>query len=277
MAPAGTDHDAGLSSGADGVERSLAQLAERVARAAGALLLEHAGRGARELEAKSSPTDIVSAADRASEQLVVRLLRAARPDDGILGEEGAASRSSTGLCWVVDPLDGTTNFVYGFPHWAVSIACEDGDGPCAACVYDPLRDEAFVARRSHETTLNGATVTAGQERELAQALIGTGFGYLPALRASQGRQLAELVARVRDVRRGGSAALDLAWVACGRLDGYYEAGLGRWDWAAGRLLVERAGGRVALLPSPHGPDQVVAAGPALFDELTALLSRTRLG
>jgi myo-inositol-1(or 4)-monophosphatase len=250
---------------------TLAALAERVARAAGALLTEQAAAGSAGVQTKSSPTDLVSAADRASESLIGSLLAEARPDDGVLGEEGAGRPSRSGLLWVFDPLDGTTNYLFGFPQWAVSVACEDAAGPLAACVHDPGRGETFVAGRGHGATLDGRPIRTTARTELATALVATGFGYAASLRTSQARQLVDVIGRVRDVRRGGSAALDLAWVACGRLDGFYEAGLGRWDWAAGLLLVEEAGGRVVAGSSPHGPEQVVAAGPGIFAELAALV------
>src|SRR5262249_14200231 len=157
--------------------RALAALAERAARAAGALLLEHAALGAVGVESKSSATDMVSEADRASEELLVDLLGAERPDDGMIGEEGTARAGTSGLTWVCDPLDGTTNYLYAFPQWAVSVAVEDADGPVAACVFDPSRDEAFTAARDHGAMLNGEPIRVSEARDLATSLIGTGFAY----------------------------------------------------------------------------------------------------
>lgn len=243
-----------------------------MARAAGAVALEHALRGpAAGLASKSTPTDPVTAADRASEELLLELLAEARPDDAVLGEEGGVRPGTSGLSWVCDPLDGTVNFLFGVPQWAVSVACEDADGAIAGCVYDPSRDEAFVAARGAGATLNGAPIRVRDAAELAQALVATGFGYAAERRASQARQAAEVIARVRDLRRFGAAALDLAWVACGRLDGYYEAGLNAWDWAAGGLLVREAGGAVTRGPSPHGPDQLVASTPGIHPALVELV------
>jgi myo-inositol-1(or 4)-monophosphatase len=251
----------------------LVELAERAARAAGALLLKHAARSPEDVGSKSSATDMVSAADRDSEALLTRLLLEARPDDGLVGEEGASRPGSTGLRWVVDPLDGTTNFLYRLPQWSVSVACEDDDGPVAACVHDPSRDETFTALRGGGARLNGDPIAVGAQEQLARALIGTGFAYQAQTRRRQVAQLENVIDRVRDVRRAGSAALDLAWVACGRLDGFYETGIQHWDYAAGALLVPEAGGRFQAGPGPiDGILQVVAANHALFDGLAALVT-----
>jgi myo-inositol-1(or 4)-monophosphatase len=249
----------------------LAALAERTARAAGALVVDHLARGAVAVESKSSATDMVSAADRASEQLLVELLTAARPDDGMIGEEGTERAGSTGLTWVCDPLDGTTNYLYGLPQWAVSVAVEDADGPLAACVFDPSRDEAFTAARGEGAVLNGRPIRVSASRELATSLIGTGFAYQAEVRAAQGARMRDVLAQVRDIRRAGSAALDLAWVACGRLDGFFESGIQHWDYAGGMLLVPEAGGLFAVGPGPHdGILQVVASGPGIHGALRAL-------
>jgi myo-inositol-1(or 4)-monophosphatase len=249
----------------------LMAIAERVARAAGALLLDHATRRPVAVESKSSTTDMVSAADRDAEALIVELLSEARPDDGLIGEEGSARTGTTGLTWVCDPLDGTTNFLYRLPQWAVSVAVEDPGGPVACCVYDPPRDEAFTAAREHGASLNGHRIQASDATALATSLIGTGFAYTADIRRQQGARMPEVLGAVRDVRRAGSAALDLAWVACGRLDGFFESGIRHWDYAGGRLLVQEAGGRFDVGPGPHdGIEQVVAAAPGIHDALRAL-------
>ena len=224
----------------------------------------------RGLGRKSSGTDMVSDADRDAEGLLVELLRGERPADGLLGEEGSSVEGESGRRWVIDPLDGTTNFLYGYPAWCVSVAVEDRSGALAGAVFDPGRDELFSAARGAGTHLNGRPVRVRDERPAERALVATGFSYDPDRRAEQGRVLAALVARVRDVRRGGSAALDLSWLAAGRLDGYYERGLKPWDWAAGRLLVEEAGGAVAELPG-EPPGLAAAASGPLLAELQVLL------
>ncbi|MCC5947694.1 MAG: inositol monophosphatase [Nitriliruptoraceae bacterium] len=255
-------------------------VASEIAAAAGSQLLDAAAAlasgDALQTSSKSSATDPVSAADLASEALIAERLAAAFPDDGLLAEEGGASRPSTsGRTWVVDPLDGTVNFLYGIPHWSVSIACVDEAGASIAVVHDPNRSETFRAARGDGATLGGRHLTVTEVADPGQALVGTGFAYDAALRAVQIEQLGDLVGRVRDVRRSGSAALDLAWYAAGRLDGFFEAGLGPWDWAAGALLVREAGGEV----THHRPDLagepragLAAAGAGLHPLLA-----TRLG
>lgn len=213
---------------------------------------------------------MVSDADRDAEAAIVRLLRRERPDDGLLAEEGAAQASASGRRWVVDPLDGTTNFLYGYPAWCVSVALEDDDGPLAGVVHDPLLDETFAAKRGAGATLGGVRLKTRVRASLATALVATGFSYSAALRARQADVLRTVLPRVRDVRRGGAAALDLAWVAAGRLDAYFERGLKPWDWCAGALIVREAGGFVR--PLAGEPRGLIAASAAVIDELEALLA-----
>ena len=175
----------------------------------------------------------------------------------------------------MDPLDGTTNFLFGLPMWAVSIACEDAEGPLVACVFEPKRSELFSAARGSGTQLNGLEVRVSTRDDISHALVATGLSYDGALRSAQAEQLATLIARVRDVRRCGAASLELASVACGRLEGFYEAGLGRWDWAAGALLVSEAGGTFTRAASPHGLEQVVASNGELQPEPERLVTASR--
>ena len=251
----------------------LLDLALGAARDAGELLLERFGGPASGVESKSSTTDMVSDADRAAERLLLDRITSARPDDGVLGEEGANVEGSSGLTWVVDPLDGTTNYLFGYPVWSVSVACEDADGGVVAVVHDPTRKETFAAARGAGATLNGRPVHVRAARGLDRALMGTGFAYDPDDRGLQARVLTHLLPRVRDVRRGGSAALDLAWVACGRLDGFYEWGIKHWDRAAGMLLVAEAGGRVSVFDPGGGLEPcVVAAATDQHDLLCELVA-----
>ena len=252
---------------------ALREIAEAVAREAGhQLRAAFAGPGVN-VTAKSSPTDLVSEADHAAERLIRERIAAARPDDGVLGEEGGDHRGTSGVRWVVDPLDGTVNFLFGIPQWAVSIACEDADGALAGVVYDPLRDELFSVERDGAPTRDGAPIACSTRDDLATALLATGFGYDPEVRRAQAEVAARLLPDVRDIRRFGSAAIDLAWTACGRLDAYYEHGLNAWDLAAGRLLCERAGLAVhELAPiGPSGPG-VLVTPPALSAPLLARLA-----
>jgi myo-inositol-1(or 4)-monophosphatase len=173
---------------------------------------------------------------------------------------------------VVDPLDGTVNFLYGQPTFAVSIACEDSQGPVVAVVHHPASDETFTAIRGGGARLDGVELAVRRPESLAHALVATGFSYEPARRVLQGALVARVVPLVRDLRRAGSAAIDLAWVAAGRLDGYFEHGLNAWDWAAGALLVSEAGGKVLRVPPARGlPDGLVAGAPDLVDALAELL------
>ena len=213
---------------------------------------------------------MVSDADRATERAITDLIRRERPDDALLGEEGAEAGGSSGRRWVVDPLDGTTNYLYGLPVWAVSVAVEDADGPLAGVVLDPSRGELFAAERGGGARLDGRPIRVREGAPLGESLIATGFAYTAEGRAAQAEVLRHVLPRVRDVRRGGAAAIDLAWVAAGRVDGYYERGLNAWDWAAGRLLVTEAGGAVADLDGePHG---LAAGSPPLLDGLLELIA-----
>jgi len=281
-APAGIRvSDAQADPGA-GDEHALLELAAEAARSAGALLLERARHGAeRHVASKSTPTDLVSEADLASERAIRELLAERRPHDGFVGEEGDNIEGSSGLRWVVDPLDGTVNFVFGIPQWCVSVAVRDRDGTVAGAVYDPNRQELFTATRDGPAKLSaaGREVELDQHRtagpggqELATAMVATGLAYDAGVRAAQGRVLARLVSRVRDVRRFGSAALDLAWTALGRYDAYFERTVKQWDIAAGALICERAGLRVLELPAHEQlPWGILAARPALAGPLLELV------
>jgi myo-inositol-1(or 4)-monophosphatase len=253
-------------------DRELLDLATEASREAGELLLDHFHGPARGIESKSTPTDLVSDADRASEELILRLIRRRRPQDGVLAEEGGDETSESGLRWVVDPLDGTINFLFRLPEWSVSIAVEDKDGTRVAVVHNPNRDETFTAMRGSGAELNGTPISVSDKVDLAEALIGTGFAYDARARSAQSETLTRVLPRVRDIRRAGSAAIDLSSLACGRFDGFYEAPMERWDRAAGELLIAEAGGVVSNLPAPYGfSTGVIAANPALHEQLRELV------
>jgi myo-inositol-1(or 4)-monophosphatase len=243
---------------------AILDLATGLARQAGGLALGMRG-GIGVLGTKSSPTDVVTAADQAVERLLVAGISAARPDDGLLGEEGAGRAGTSGLRWVIDPIDGTVNYLYGIPQWAVSIGVEDGEGTAVGVVFDPAKDELWLAVRGGGSTLNGTPLRCSTVDTLAQALVGTGFGYDERRRAAQARLLPTLLPAVRDIRRLGAGALDLCAVAAGRLDAYFEQGLSPWDLSAGRLIAAEAGARVeGLRGRAAGYDLVLAAGPGVF-------------
>jgi myo-inositol-1(or 4)-monophosphatase len=248
------------------------ELAERAARAGGEVLMSYYGRAPEGLRSKSSETDPVSDADREAERAIRELLERERPGDGLVGEEGSRSEAESGRRWIVDPLDGTVNFLYGLPVWAVSVALEDAEGLAVGVVHAPVGAETFCAARGAGAWVaeSGRRLRVRECRGLARALVATGFSYEPERRAQQAEVVARLLPLARDIRRAGAAALDLAWVAAGRLDGFYESGLKRWDWAAGHLLVEEAGGEVGWLDG-EPPGLVAAATPELLEELRSLV------
>jgi myo-inositol-1(or 4)-monophosphatase len=264
----------------DDTPRALLDLACDTAMEAGRMLaaLRPPGKAGRPevTSTKSSPTDVVTEMDRAAEALITERLRAQRPGDAVLGEEGGESGRGR-VRWIIDPLDGTVNYLYGLADWAVSIAAEVDGAVVAGVVMAPIRGEVFTA-----VSGEGAWLLAGDEPPvtlrcntgvpLAQALVATGFGYAATRRAVQGEVVAAVLPRVRDIRRGGSAAVDLCSVAAGRVDAFYERGLNYWDYAAGGLIATEAGARLGgLAGRPASPELAIAAEPALFDQLHGLL------
>ncbi|MEO3975663.1 inositol monophosphatase family protein [Streptomyces sp. CAU 1734] len=247
-------------------------LALEAARRAGELLRDGRPADLGVAATKSSPIDVVTEMDIAAEKLITGFLSGHRPDDGFLGEEGASSAGTSGVRWVVDPLDGTVNYLYGLPTWAVSIAAEVGGETVAGVVEVPMRGETFRAVRGAGAFLNDAPVRCRAAAPLEQSLVATGFNYVRTVRAHQAGVAERLIPLLRDIRRGGSAAVDLCDVAAGRLDGYYERGLHPWDLAAGDLIAREAGALTGGRPG-GGPsnDLAVAASPGLFGPLQALL------
>jgi len=224
------------------------------------------------VRSKSSHTDLVSEADDRAEAAIVAHIAARRPDDGLIAEEGSVEEGSvqegrSGVRWLVDPLDGTINYLYGQPHWCVSIAASDELGAVAGVVYDPSRDELFTAARGEGARLAGRSVAVSAVIDPAMALVATGFSYDATERAEQAAVAARLAGSVRDLRRAGSAALDLAWVAAARLDAYFEVSRSPWDTAAGELLVREAGGAVTWTED----HEIVASGQGVHAALLALL------
>jgi myo-inositol-1(or 4)-monophosphatase len=252
-----------------GLLDELATVALSAARAAAAVQVDSLGRARSQVDTKTSATDMVSEVDRQAEEAVARILAERRPDDAVLGEEGTSREGTTGVRWVVDPLDGTTNYLFGIPAFSVSIAAELDGEPAVGVVIDPSRRETWAAARGRGARCDGRPVQVATGRStIDTALVGTGFGYRPERRREQAAVVAAVLPRVRDIRRFGSAALDLCWVAGGRLDAYYEWGLNPWDLRAGQLICTEAGGRVEML----GDRTVVASVPELHDPLVALLT-----
>jgi myo-inositol-1(or 4)-monophosphatase len=249
------------------------------ARAAGKQLVASFEGAPTGVDAKSSDTDMVSDADRDSENVIVSAIRWAFPGDAIVAEEGSLEPGGSGRTWFIDPLDGTTNYLYGVPHWAVVICLADQTGALAGVVYDPVRDELFSAERGGGATVSRAGGTLSALRttaatDLGSALVATGFAYVARDREEQARILTRVLGKVRDLRRYGSAALDLSWVGAGRFDAYFESVDKPWDWMAGALIVQEAGGRVTKLAQARsGHPHIVASAPDVHDSLVRLLKR----
>ncbi|MGW3570268.1 inositol monophosphatase family protein [Streptomyces sp. NPDC000941] len=262
----------------DPLTTELLDVALEAARRAGDLLRDGRPADLGVAATKTSPIDVVTEMDLAAEKLITDFLSDRRPDDGVLGEEGASTEGSSGVRWVVDPLDGTVNYLYGLPAWAVSIAAERDGEAVVGVVTAPMRRETY-----HAVLGGGAYLVAeGRERGervrcrpapvLDQALVGTGFGYRTERRIGQAEVVRALVPKVRDIRRGGSAAIDLCDVACGRLNGYYERGLNPWDYAAGALIAREAGALTGGRPGIAASGElIIAAPPGLFEPLQGLL------
>ncbi|HZI96288.1 MAG TPA: inositol monophosphatase family protein [Actinomycetales bacterium] len=257
----------------------LASLAEHAARAAGDLVRDQRPEDLSVSATKTSPTDVVTAMDTAAEALLADVLLSGRPEDGLLGEEGGLRPGTSGLTWVVDPIDGTVNYLYGIPAYAVSVAVVEGEPEprawrvLAACVHNPSSGETWTATLGGGARLDGRAVGGPGSPPLSGALVGTGFGYTTERRRRQGEVVAALLPQVRDIRRAGSAALDLCAVASGRLDAYYERGLQPWDLAAGGLVAAESGASVTGLAGLDADESmVVAARGDLARELSLALT-----
>ncbi len=257
----------------------LLELAVDTAREAGALVARRRAEApVRVAATKSSPTDVVTASDTAAERLIRERLQGARPDDAFLGEEGGDSAGDSGVRWVVDPIDGTVNYLYGLPAYAVSIAAEVDGETAVGVVHNPVSGETWTAAAGSGAWLDGVAIKVGDLADPSQALVGTGFSYDLQRRTHQGEQVARLLPQVRDIRRIGAASLDLCAVGTGRLDAYVEQGLQPWDLAAGGLVAREAGARLGGLGSePAGERLVVAANPQLWDRLRPLVQEAGFG
>jgi myo-inositol-1(or 4)-monophosphatase len=256
-----------------GLGNELRSIAEQLARAAGDMAL--AGRKSGDVTAttKSSPTDMVTQYDKASEDMITAGLRELRPDDGIVGEEGASRDGTSGITWHIDPIDGTSNFYFDIPMWAVSIGAVDKHGPIAGAVYAPALGDMFTAARGEGATLNGNRISVRENTVLSDALVCTGFSYHVNQREVHARRVATMVGQIRDIRRFGAAALDLCFVACGRLDAYFEEHLNSWDLIAGQVIATEAG---AIVTNFSGdtvtPQQVLATQPGVQKALIRLIT-----
>lgn len=256
----------------DQLTAELLELALEAASRAGTFLCEGRPADLGVAATKSSPVDVVTEMDLASEKLITDFLAEHRPEDGVLGEEGANSEGSSGVQWVVDPVDGTVNYLYGLPSWCVSIAARKDGETLVGVVNAPMRGEVYRATLGGGAWMGEGRLRVRPAPAEGQALVGTGFGYLAERRAKQAEVVAALITSVRDIRRGGSAAIDLCDLAAGRLDAYYERGLNPWDYAAGDLVAREAGALTGGRPGrPLSTELTVAAPPGLFTTLQGRL------
>jgi myo-inositol-1(or 4)-monophosphatase len=251
----------------------LLDIARGAAHRAGALLRDGRPADLGVAATKTSPIDVVTEMDIAAEKLITGYILERRPDDGLLGEEGASSEGTSGVRWIIDPLDGTVNYLYGLPSWAVSIAVEKDGETVVGVVEAPMRRETYHVVLGAGAYVNGERARCRPAPPFEQALVSTGFGYRLEVRRHQAEVAGLLIPRVRDIRRAGSAAIDLCDVGCGRLDAYYERGLNAWDYGAGALFARESGALTGGRPGePPTPDLTVAGVPGVFEPLQALLN-----
>ena len=248
-------------------------VAKQLARAAGDMALAGRKAGLYNVQTKSTGTDMVTEFDRASETMIFDGLRTLRPLDSVVGEEGAAHSGSTQITWYIDPIDGTTNFLYALPNWAVSIGAADSSGPLAGVVYIPALDEMFTATRGGGAFLNNLPIKCNEIDDVSQALVCTGFSYSADARTIQAGRVSRMIHDIRDIRRFGAASIDLCFVACGRLDAYFEENLFPWDIAAGELIAREAGCISGdFSGGPVRPAELLVSPPRIFEPLAALIT-----
>lgn len=256
----------------------LRDLAESIAVQAGEFALTQRRAGVTTTHTKTNELDVVTQVDRDTEAMVLSLIQQARPNDSIVGEEGTSVQGTSGVTWIVDPIDGTVNFLYDNGQWAVSLGVVEGDpSPAewqqlAGVVYNPTSREVFRATADGPAELNGREIRANTETPMSHALVATGFAYDRKKARWQAQALGSIIAQIRDLRRMGAASLDLCSVASGRLDAYYEIGIRPWDYAAGSLIAARAGATLGgLAGEPYGEDMMLAAGGPLFEQIEQVL------
>ena len=258
-------------------DATMLELAVGLARRAGAAIVEMRTDAVESFETKSSPTDPVTAADSAAEEIIGSGIKEMRPGDGIVGEEGTTHQADSSVQWFVDPIDGTVNYLYDLPAYSVSIAAARDGRTVVGVVYNPVTDELFTAMAGRGAYLNGRPLRVNNRPEFSKVVLGTGFNYHSDTRLRQARLLTTILPQIADIRRMGSAALDLCSVAAGRIDGYYEEGLNIWDYAAGKLVVEEAGGVCSLHPDLSPTSDVIVAGcEAVADELLRILTKATI-
>jgi len=256
----------------DNQSAQLLHVATKLAKQAGVMAFEGRRNGLQNVQTKSTGTDMVTEFDKASEVMIVQGLASMRPDDAIIGEEGASQSGTTGITWHIDPIDGTTNFLYALPTWAVSIGAVDEYGPIVGAVYIPALDEMFFATRGGGAFCNGSPIYCNSLEDVSKALVCTGFSYSADQRTLQANRVARFIHQVRDIRRFGAASIDMCFVACGRFDAYFEENLHSWDIAAGELIAREAGCKTGDFEGNDiRPAQVLVSPPQIFSQLSSLI------
>ena len=256
----------------DQLSQELLKLCKTLAETGGKKALAGRLAGLGQVETKSTSTDMVTEFDRATEKYIVDEIRRLRPTDSIVGEEGASVVGTSGVTWCIDPIDGTTNFLYALPGWSVSIGVSDENGPLVGVVYIPALDEMFHAIRNQGAYLNNKQIFCNNTSDLSKALVCTGFCYLPENRTIQSQRVAKFIHQVRDIRRFGAASIDICFVACGRLDAYFEENLYQWDIAAAELIAIESGARSGNFSGGSStPKEFMVTCPAMFDKLSNLV------
>ena len=261
-----------VNSNSDALADELLSLATSIAHEVGAVALAGRKRGLNDVSTKSTSTDMVTEYDRLTEKSIILALRAARPTDSIVGEEGGGHDGTSGITWYVDPIDGTTNFLYDLPSWTISIGAHDSDGEFVGVVFCPPLNETYSAIRHRGARLNGKAISCNPITDVSKALIATGFNYSPENRVIQAKRIPFIIDKIRDIRRLGAASLDLCFVACGRYDAYYEEHLFPWDLAAGTLIAKEAGCAVGSLDGgENDPRAILASAPGVFTQIQRLV------
>ena len=251
------------------------ELAEKIARDAGALLMQRPSKFA--LDEKSGVLDFATQMDHASEKLIVTAITAARPNDGLIGDEGAERVGASGFTWIIDPIDGTVNYLYDLPGWCISIGVKDAEGYCVGVIYSPTTNSLWKAARGHGSFLNGNKIRCNEPVTLDRALLGTGFAYDRERRKTQSEFIKNLLPQIRDLRRMGACAADVSSVAAGALDGFFETGVNEWDFAASFVIASEAGAKVLARPVWNGTKYlIVVAGPTLHQALMAQIEGSDL-
>jgi myo-inositol-1(or 4)-monophosphatase len=259
----------------DSLATDLVNLATTIAHEVGAVALAGRKRGLTDVSTKSTSTDMVTEYDKLTEASIITALRTARPNDSIVGEEGGGYTGTSGITWFVDPIDGTTNFLYDLPTWTVSLGAHDAEGELAAVVFCPPLRETYTATRRGGAFLNGTRIYCNEVTDIAQCLIATGFNYSPDHRLIQAARIPKIIAKIRDIRRLGSASLDLCFVAVGRYDAYYEEHLFPWDLAAGTLIAKESGCTIGSIDGGDiQPSAILASPPGVFTQIQELINHS---